>query len=47
MAILAVGPAGILPANENFPINREAVRRSAMNLEQKTTKTAKIIFAAH
>jgi len=43
-----VGPAGILPADENFPTSREACAPIRdMNLEPKTTKTAKIIFAAH
>jgi len=41
---LAVRPAGILPADENFPTSREArAPIRALNLEQKTTKTAKII----
>jgi hypothetical protein len=39
-----VRPAGILSADENFPTSREALPPiRAMNLEQKTTKTAKII----
>jgi hypothetical protein len=42
---LAVRPAGILPADENFPTSREArAPIRALNLEQKTTKTAKIIL---